>query len=240
MLPAVQTEPVRIRWGLGDFAWGWLLAVVVGPAVVGSLLLSARGRGPHVSSDAFDVAAGSFGALLATVVFLILLSKYRGSRSLSADFGLALRIGDWPWLVAGVGVALVANYGVVVIDAIAGSKQQQDVARAIEHSGTLARVIGAVAVVVFAPLAEELLFRGLLLRGLLRRVGAVPAAAVCGGAFAVGHLIDPNAAPFLAPLALLGVISSMRAIRTGELSQSILLHAGFNLLSAISLLAGFP
>ncbi len=240
MLAPVQTEPVRIRWGLGDFGWGWLLAVVVGPVVVGSLLFSARSRGAKAPSDAFDVAASSFGALLAIVVFLSLLSKYRGSRSLSADFGLAVRIGDWPWLVAGVGLAVVASYGVVLINAVADSEQQQEVARAIEHSTTLGRVIGAVAVVVFAPLAEELLFRGLLLRGLLRRVGAVPAAAVCGGAFAIGHLLDPGAAPFLAPLALLGVISSMRAIRTGELSQSILLHAGFNLLSAVSLLVGFP
>jgi membrane protease YdiL (CAAX protease family) len=40
----------------------------------------------------------------------------------------------------------------------------------------------------------------------------------------------------MAPLLLLAVISGIRAVRTGNLSQSIMLHVGFNLLSAILLL----
>jgi len=60
---------------------------------------------------------------------------------------------------------------------------------------------------------------------------------VLGGvAFAVVHLLDPSAAPLLAPLALVGVLSGILAVRSGDLSRSILLHAGFNLLSAILLL----
>ena len=240
MLAVVQIEPVRIRWGLGDFAWAWPAAVLVGPGLVGSIVLVLRGNTSHHQADAIDIAASTFGALLVTLVALRMLARRRGRGSLAADFGLSLHGGDWPWLGAGVGIAVVANYSVVLINAVAGSKQQQDVARAIEHSATTGRVVGAIAVVTFAPLAEELLFRGLLLRGLLRRMGAVAAALWCGGAFAAAHLVDPNAAPFVAPLALLGVVSSIRAIRTGALSQSIFLHAGFNLLSAISLLTGFP
>jgi hypothetical protein len=41
----------------------------------------------------------------------------------------------------------------------------------------------------------------------------------------------------MAPLLLLAVISGIRAVRTGELSQSIQLHVGFNLLSAVVLVA---
>jgi membrane protease YdiL (CAAX protease family) len=37
--------------------------------------------------------------------------------------------------------------------------------------------------------------------------------------------------------ALVGVLSGILAVRTGDLSRSILLHAGFNLLSAVLLLA---
>ena len=123
------------------------------------------------------------------------------------------------------------SLAVGLIQTISGSEPQQEVARALERASTPARLAGAVAVVVAAPLAEELLFRGLLLRGLLRRFGA-PVAVLLGGAvFAVVHLLDPSAAPLLAPLLLVGVVSGILAVRTGELSQSILLHAGFNLLT---------
>jgi membrane protease YdiL (CAAX protease family) len=56
-------------------------------------------------------------------------------------------------------------------------------------------------------------------------------------AFAAVHLLDPSTLPLMAPLLLLAVISAIRAVRTGDLSQSILLHVGFNLLSAVVLLA---
>ena len=92
-------------------------------------------------------------------------------------------------------------------------------------------------VALFAPVVEELLFRGLLLRALLRRTTPVTAVLISSVVFAVVHLLDPSTAALMAPLLLLAVISGIRAVRTGDLSQSILLHVGFNLLSAILLLA---
>ena len=89
------------------------------------------------------------------------------------------------------------------------------------------------------PLVEELLFRGLLLRALLRRTTPVWAVVISSVVFAAVHLLDPSTLPLMAPLLLLAVISAIRAVRTGDLSQSILLHVGFNLLSAI-LLADRP
>ena len=47
--------------------------------------------------------------------------------------------------------------------------------------------------------------------------------------------VDANAAPLLAPLAMVGIVSGVLAVRSGDLSRSILLHAGFNLLSAVLL-----
>jgi len=91
-------------------------------------------------------------------------------------------------------------------------------------------------VAFLAPLVEELLFRGLLLRSLLRKTTPVMAVVISSAVFAGAHLLDPNTAPLMAPLLLLAVISGIRAVRSGELSQSILLHVGFNLLSAVWLL----
>ena len=240
MLPAVNRPSptsLPIRWGLGDFAWAWP-ATVFGQVVVGALLLSARGFGPKHQADAIDIAVITVGSLAVTVGALMALSRAKGQRSLRDDFGLRVRVADWPWFAGGILLQFVALEAVALITVVAGSAPKQDVARALEHSGTIAKVLGALAVVVAAPLAEELLFRGLLLRSLLRRFGAVAAVLVSGGVFALVHLLDPNTITLLAPLALVGVVSGIRVVRTGELSQSILLHAGFNCFTAAVLLLG--
>ena len=224
--------PAPIRWGLGDFAWAWP-ATIVGQIVIGVFVVAARGAGPHYKADAIDIAAITAGSALLTIGLLRAFVVTRGRGSLLADLGLTVRISDWPWLAAGVLLQVVAFGMVALIELVAGSEPKQEVVTAIQHSDTAARVLGAIAVVVFAPVAEELLFRGLLLRGLLRRYGAAVAVVLGGVAFAVVHLLDPSAAPLLAPLALVGVLSGILAVRSGDLSRSILLHAGFNLLSAV-------
>ncbi len=225
-----------MRWGLGDFVWVWVVGVVA-QIVIASVVFALRGLGAGHKVDAVDIAAVTAGSAVVTVALLALVASSRGRGSLRADFGFVVRLADWPWLVAGLGLQVVGLGAVSLIQAISGSEPQQEVARALERASTPARLAGAVAVVVAAPIAEELLFRGLLLRGLLRRFGAPVAVLLGGGVFAVVHLLDPSAAPLLAPLLLVGVVSGIRAVRTGELSQSILLHAGFNLLSAVILLS---
>ncbi|MGH2475110.1 MAG: lysostaphin resistance A-like protein, partial [Candidatus Limnocylindrales bacterium] len=101
-------------------------------------------------------------------------------------------------------------------------------------------VLFAVLVVTVAPLAEELLFRGALLRALLRRTTPAWAMFVSALAFAAVHpLASPSIGSVIAVpgLFVLGMVSAGLAIRTGTLSASILLHAGFNLLTAISVVA---
>lgn len=227
-------DRVRIRWGLGDFLWIWA-AVFVVQVVLVSMIASASGDPEHFHADATDIAIVTIGSALGSLFLLQIGVANRGRGSLRTDLGLTLRLSDWPWLAAGVLLQLVATGAVQLIESVSGSTPEQDVARALQDSATLPAVFGAVAVVVFAPLAEELLFRGLLLRGLLRRTNAVAAVMLCGFVFAAGHLVDPNAAPLLAPLAMVGIVSGVLAVRTGDLSRSILLHAGFNLLSAILL-----
>lgn len=231
--------PGPVRWGLGDVAWVWP-TIVVGQIVAGALVLASRGvtAGGEYRVDAYDIVATVAGGAIATVAVLALLGAVKGRGSLYADYGLVVRLRDWRWLLIGVGLSIVTWGATALLDAISDSTPQQEVVRAIQRSSTLGQVLGALAVVTLAPLAEELVFRGLLLRGLLRRMGAVTAAMISGAVFAVSHLVDPHAAPFLAPLMLVGVVSAIRAIRTGELSQSVLLHAGFNLTAAISLIVG--
>ncbi len=79
--------------------------------------------------------------------------------------------------------------------------------------------------VVLAPLAEEVLFRGILYRSLKAQMPRLPAQAVSAGLFALLHL---NAYSFL-PLLLLGMLLARAYERTGSLATPIVFHAAFNL-----------
>ena len=82
----------------------------------------------------------------------------------------------------------------------------------------------ALAVVVGAPLGEELVFRAFLYRTLRQHLGMRWAMALSATAFALLHM----AAPLLAPYVLLGVAFALLYEWTGSLWASITLHALWN------------
>jgi membrane protease YdiL (CAAX protease family) len=86
---------------------------------------------------------------------------------------------------------------------------------------------------LLAPIGEEILFRGLLLRALRRHLLPEVAIAVSALIFAVSHLLDASlgTVAILPALFALGVISGIAATVVGDLSVSIPLHVGFNLVT---------
>jgi membrane protease YdiL (CAAX protease family) len=97
------------------------------------------------------------------------------------------------------------------------------------------RVLLALVVVGVAPFAEELVFRGVLLSGLARRMPigwAVLASAVI---FGCAHLPDFGFAWYPVPvLILLGLIAAWLRVRTHSLWPSIALHATNNAVAAVA------
>lgn len=87
--------------------------------------------------------------------------------------------------------------------------------------------------VLLAPLAEEALFRGMLLPLLVRRIGAVPGLLLSSLAFALLHA---DAGSFAA-LGLLSVALSLAYARTGSLRVPIAMHMLFNAANLLLLLA---
>lgn len=105
------------------------------------------------------------------------------------------------------------------------------------------RLLMAGIVAVLAPVAEELMFRGILLQATLHR-GALRASFLTAGVFSAFHLVGLSG-DFLAGLILLlptflimGVVLARLTIKRGRLGPAIFVHSGFNLL-ALSLLL-FP
>ena len=178
--------PVQPRWGLGDAAAAFVLAIVLA-SVVGSVWLAVFGG----SKDGLGArTAGQVGLWVGLVGIAVLASRRKGYGTLAADFGFTAR---WSDLGVGVAGALVATFVVVPVVALAlrpifghpnVSKPVQDLVQ--QASGPKALVLVLVAV-VFAPLVEELFFRGLLLRSLERRLGTAGAVALSSVFFGLAH-----------------------------------------------------
>src|SRR5207248_894152 len=91
--------------------------------------------------------------------------------------------------------------------------------------------VGLWAGLLGVPIVEELFFRGLVLRSLLRRWG--PTASVIGSAvvFGVVHLELLQ----LPALVVLGLVLGVLVVRTGRLGPSIWAHGAFNAVTVVSL-----
>jgi hypothetical protein len=107
---------------------------------------------------------------------------------------------------------------------------------------TLLKLSLVFAAVVLAPVTEEVIFRGVLLKALRKHSQwfiMVTTAAV----FSVVHVLGvdferfwASAALVLPPIFLLGLLLARITLRTGRLGPAIFLHSGWNLLAALVLL----
>ena len=220
-----------LRWGIGDFVWIYLaglLASLVGAAIGFAITGDTSDHVGAVTTALSTV--GQFGTWFA---FIAYIARAKG-RSLRDDFGLTLQLRDWWAPFAGLGLFLVGTALINPLVNIANAHQQ--VVDDLTHSsGAKLAVFAAVAAVV-APVCEELLFRGLLLRALRRRMSPAQAVIVQALAFALAHpMLSPTLGDFavVPVLFLLGAVSGIVAVRRGDLSASIMMHIGFNLVTSV-------
>ncbi len=230
-----------VRWGFGDAVWVVLVGVV-GANVVGAVIIAARhastiAEGKKLEVDAIDTASATalqFAVMLG-LTWLLLRAKGNGARR---DLGLFVRVADWWWV--SIGIASSIAVGIVLFPVSRlwsdGHHGTQEIGKQLQDSASWARIVLFILIVVVAPVAEEALFRGVVLRAALRRMPAAGAVLVSGGSFAALHLLDLTTFPALPALFALGTFSAVVAVRSGSLSRSILLHSGFNLLGAIQLI----
>jgi membrane protease YdiL (CAAX protease family) len=88
-------------------------------------------------------------------------------------------------------------------------------------------------VAIGAPIIEEIFYRGLLQRSLLRLLPAPVAIGITAVVFGGSHLELLQ----LPALVMFGVIAGVLAHRSGRLGPSIACHVGFNAVTVIALLA---
>jgi len=154
---------------------------------------------------------------------------------------LAVRIapGDWAGLLEGAGLQVILGSVILVlVEAYDLTLPTQEVVDQAGRATGADAVAVFVALVVLAPLSEELLFRGVLLRSLLLRHGKWPAMVGSAGLFASVHLLEGTEILHTLPvLFILGLALGHSAIRTGRLGSAVAIHAGFNLITTAAVLS---
>jgi membrane protease YdiL (CAAX protease family) len=227
-----------VRWGIGDvvaaFAVGLAVSVIAGVFVIDP-------DHPNRPNTLIVLICAQNFAIIA---WLAMVARRKGTGSLRSDFGLEIArpagawFSDLPWLFAGVGLQLVALIPIGILNSIYGHTAKQDVVRTADHATGWQVPALALAIVLLAPLTEELLFRGTLLRSLMRRMTPTVAVLVSAVAFGLVHALgDPSVGTLVAmpAIILLGVVAGYQAAHSGSLSRPILLHVGFNALSVVFL-----
>ena len=91
----------------------------------------------------------------------------------------------------------------------------------------LPKLLNAVTIVLWAPFAEEVFFRGFLLAALIPSLGALRASAVSSAVFAAAHLTLSTMIPIFAT----GLLFSWLYLKTRSLWQPIMAHAAQTLIA---------
>jgi membrane protease YdiL (CAAX protease family) len=231
----IEAQPRLPTWGLGDAAAGFALGFV-GSVLLGSIYFAVTGDLEPGLAERVALQTPLWAGLLGVPLWAA-RRKGNGART---DFGVSAR-----WLDAPTGLAIGVALQLLVLPALyypifwLTDIDADDVSAPAEEltsqaSGGFGVFLLLVLVVLGAPIAEEVFYRGLLLRSLTKRgLGTVAAVVISAALFALSHLQLIQ----LPALLVFGLVSATLAMRTGRLGPSIWTHVGFNLTSVLILLA---
>ena len=237
--PIVRDRP---WWGLGDVALAMpvIIAFSLAAGVLGGIVVTLTSEdGFSLSGDAelpiAFLAISTIGQQLGQIVWPWAVSKWKG-------FGMRR---DWRWgfepadIGLGLGLGLLAQFAAYLVSlgvsALVGLENESDadntqILTDAEGSPWLWVMVGIV--VLGAPLSEEILFRGLVLRAFEKRGGKILAVLGSTILFSVVHYTGAGADGTLVLLSSIGVVGlvlGIGAIVFDRLGPGIIAHMAFNL-----------
>ena len=216
------------RWGLGDVAVGLV------PSALGALAVLAPSDGETELTISGLVVASAFGWLFLAGV-PVFATKLKG-RGVVHDLGFRFRPVDLAAFPLGVAIQAIAVPLLYLPILELVGRTSDDVASEAKELTDAASGLGVLVLVLIvcvgAPIAEELFYRGLLLRSVEKRWSLTAGVVVATIVFGLAHFQLLQ----LPALLLFGLVASLLAARTGRLGPSILCHAGFNAFTLFALL----
>ncbi|MDA8295058.1 MAG: CPBP family intramembrane metalloprotease [Actinomycetota bacterium] len=253
--PASATAPGGNPFGLVEALVGFVAAEVFASIAV-TAFGAASGHPHQLKTFGADLAnlAGVWTGFFGAVVLASLIWHHRRGEALAsvserwravrADYGIALS--PWPDVPLGILVGVGSQYLLVpafeapllpfvphLYERLGGPAHQLT----STTQGASLAVLG-LFLCVGAPFVEECFFRGLLLRALVGRLGALGARLGPGVAVVLSALVFGLA--HFEPLQFLGlfgfgVLLALLARRTGRLGAGMVAHLSFNAVTVIAL-----
>jgi membrane protease YdiL (CAAX protease family) len=216
---------------------------IIGPflVVIASFLLSGivygLAKAFGLSDDSAIAIAGFAGSAAILGFGLLIRASYptherrlmtsrRWSIPAAVGIGLALGIG------MRIAIGIIVTLGQAVDPGLCEKLLELDddlIPPALWH-----KLLLAFSLVVLAPLGEELVFRGLLLRGLARKLPFAASAVISGVAFGLAHQGYWTLWPLLVGICGFGVVAAYVYRKMG-FAANVAMHATFNLVVAIFL-----
>ena len=230
----VEPHPERRPWGYGDILKA-IAIVIVGTLIVtvpAALLADSFAEGA-IEDDATALSI-VLGASLFLELLLLSSAVWFSVRKYNLSWGaLGLR---WPnrgsfLLPIGLlisGLSIVYLYFTLL--SLAGVEPDADLPEeAFHNAGPV--VILAVLSLAFAPMMEEIFFRGFIFGGLRGRWGSVLAALASGFLFGLAHIGNPGTLYVIVPIGLVGALFAWGYLYSGSLFPGMVAHFLFNFVS---------
>jgi len=211
--PVPWTPRTTVRWLLG----GLLLAIIVPPLLVAPFDPDLKGDGALLAAQAmFD------GLLLLVALGVASDWKFR-------PLGRPLRLlGLRPFRLSAIWIMLATLVAYYIAAGLFASlvlkPDQEDIGGelGVGNPSVVIAVAAVLMIVLLAPIAEELFFRGFLFAGLRTRWSLWPAAITSGLIF--GSVHAPTGITTVVPLAVLGFALCWLYDRTGSLWPCVIAH----------------
>jgi membrane protease YdiL (CAAX protease family) len=238
--PAAPAPARTPTWGLGDVLLGFSFGLLGAQLAIGAILAATDRTIDQVDELPLSlVALSQVGLWLGLFGVPWVVTRLKGN-GLAADLGLRLEGRDvWRGGLVGAGLQIVALpllYWPLLelLDKVPSDLEGPAREMTDRAEGPLGVVLLVLIVGVGAPIVEEVFYRGLFQRALLKR-GLPPVAAIGINALVFGashgQLLQ------LPALVLFGAVAGVLAHRSGRLGPAITAHVAFNMVTVVALLA---
>ncbi|MEZ5142012.1 MAG: CPBP family intramembrane glutamic endopeptidase [Acidimicrobiales bacterium] len=234
-----------VRWGIGDVFYG-LLVVLAASFLVAIPFVIANINDPEAlttNSNLGLVVAGAIATWVGFGGWPILVTYWRGQRSLIKDFRYAFRWIDVPIGVGGGLLALLLGGIIAALQQAAGVEQATNTQVLTENRGSgAAYAVVAIVVAIGAPVFEELFFRGLTYAAFEKRLGSVWAIVASTVLFGILHFQGgPSGVAVLfliVHITIFGLILGLLRYATNRCGAGVLAHFTINGTATLLILLG--
>ncbi len=211
--------------------------LVFGASIVAVMVLALFG---DLEDETALLALATIGQTAVFIIWPLVVSRIYGTGKPSLDYGVRVQLpvdvgyGVAAALVGLIGGGAVAQFVAVLLDVDSGEAGNTGVLDDVEGSAWAPVMFVLIAFLI--PIAEELMFRGLVMGGLRRRWG--PTVAIWGSAavFTLPHFVGGSLAEtavLYTQIFIYGVVLAWLVHKTGRLGPSIVAHICVNSLVVI-------